>query len=101
MRRADERTTVEVGQGRADFQPRKPLAQPFQHFFVTGSIDQHAAACGARLSCVLHHSVDQSGQRDIEIGVVEYDLRRLASELERHRAMTLGGFLRHPRSRDG
>jgi hypothetical protein len=51
------------------------------------ALDQQAAAGRAGLAGVLHDGVDDHRQRGVEIGIVEDDLRRLAAQFERDRAV--------------
>ena len=94
LRRADQRSAVEIGQRRADLQRREARAQAFEHLLVAAALDKQAAARRAGLAGVLHDGVDQHRQRGVEIRVGKDDLRSLAAQLECDRTMPLGGFAR-------
>ncbi len=98
---ADQRTGVEIGQRRTDPQSCDGVADARNQLFVDRALDQQAAAGGAGLSAVLHDRIDDDRHDIVETGVGEYDLRRLAAEFERHRAMVLRRRLRDRSSRDG
>jgi hypothetical protein len=55
------------------------------HPVVDAALDEDARGGRAGLAGVLDAGADEEGQRAVEVGVVEDDLRRLAAELQRHR----------------
>ena len=91
--RADQRPAVEVELARAHLQLGKRVREPREQRLVSRALDQHAAARRARLPGVLHDRRDEHGQRGVEIGVGEDDLRRLPAEFERHGDVVVGGHL--------
>ena len=74
----------------------KRCAEAREHLLVARALDQQPAARRAGLAGVLHDRVDEHRQRGVEVGVGEHDLRPLAAELQRHRAVPLGRLLRRP-----
>jgi hypothetical protein len=76
--------------------PQSRSAKPGQQFFVTRLFNQHAASGRACLAGVLHDRIDQCRQRGVENGIRKHDLRRLASEFQRHRAMAPCGSRGNP-----
>ena len=81
-----------------DRQRAKRRREPLEQLVVARALDQQPAARRARLPGVLHDRVDDHRDRRVEIGVGEHDLRTLAAELERHRAVALRRFLRDQRA---
>ena len=65
--------------------------------FVDRTLDQHPATGRAGLPGVLHDGIDDDGHRRVQVRVGEDDLRRLAAEFQRHRAVVSRGSLRHRR----
>ena len=90
---ADQRADVQVHRRRADAQVLEGLAQPLQQRLVDGLLDQQARAGRAGLAGVLHDGVDDHRQGGVEVGVGKDDLRALAAQLQRDRAVALGGHL--------
>ncbi len=68
---------------RAGDEPGEAVGERRGNLFVDRALDQHAAAGRAGLAAVLDDGVDQHGQRRVEIGVGEDDLRRLAAQFHR------------------
>ena len=91
LRRAYQRSAIEIGLRRTDPERREARAEPFQHLFVARALDEQAAARRAGLPGVLHDGIDDRRQRRVEIRVGEDDLRALAAQLQRHRAVPLRG----------
>ncbi len=91
---ADQRADVEVGEGGTHAQRRHRLADALEERLVDGPVNQQAAAGGAGLPGVLHDGVQHDRGHVFEARVVEHDLRRLAAEFERDRAVVLRGRLR-------
>ena len=89
-RLADQRADVEVHRRRADAQRLEGLAEALEQRLVDALLDQHARAGRAGLAGVLHDGVDQHRHGGVEVGVGEDDLRALAAELQRDRAVPLG-----------
>ncbi len=91
----DQRPEVEVAARRPGAQCGEALRELRDHAVPRRAFDQDAAARGTGLPAVLDDRVDQHRQRRLEVGVGEHDLRRLAAEFQRDRAVVRGGGLRH------
>ncbi|GAD23998.1 hypothetical protein AVS7_03758, partial [Acidovorax sp. MR-S7] len=98
---ADQRAEMEVHGGGAHAQGLEGVAQALQEGFVDGALDEHARAGRAGLARVLHDGVDQHGHGGVQVGVGEDHLRALAAQLQRHRAVALGGGLLDQRAHLG
>jgi len=61
------------------------------HVHEHAALHQDARRRRASLARVLDAGVHQEGQRGVEVGVVEHELRALAAEFQRHRHRVLGG----------
>ena len=86
LARRDQRADVEVGAApgrRAARGSARPCARTTSS--KTRALDQDARRRRAGLPGVLDAGVDEEGQRRVEVGIGEDDLRALAAELERHR----------------
>ena len=81
----DQRAEVEVVDGAADAQAVVAGAHRLHDAVVDAALDEDARGGRAGLAGVLDAGVDEVGQRRVEVGVGEDELRRLAAELERHR----------------
>ena len=97
LRRADQRPAVEVGERRPDAQRREALARaaPAPPRSATRSTSSRLPAeqvCPAfwTIALTMHR------QRGVEVGIGEDDLRPLAAELQRHRAVPLAPPRRRP-----
>ena len=79
----DQRAEVEIGQRRAHLQRAHALREALHHLVEAAALDQDARAGRAGLPGVLDAGVDEKGQRRVQVGIGEDDLRALAAELER------------------
>jgi hypothetical protein len=98
---ADQRADVQVQDGRAHAQLLKGLAQALQQGLVDQLVDQHARAGAAGLPGVLHDGVDDHGDGGVQVGIGEDDLRALAAEFQRDRAVAFGRHLLDDRAHAG
>ena len=67
-----------------DNQLAEGFAQSAHHLVPDLALHQDAAARSACLAGVLDDAVDDGGEHLVDVGIVEDDLRRLATQLERH-----------------
>ncbi len=94
----DHRADVEVERRRADAQRPVALGHAGAHRLEQRPLDQDARGRRAGLPGVLDAGVDEKGQRRVEVGIGEDDLRALAAELERDRDHVRRGRGLHPRA---
>jgi hypothetical protein len=81
--------------GRPASEGAEGVGQPRQHHFVGNPLDQQPATGRARLSGVLDDGVEDHGDGRVEVRIGEDDLRGLAPQLQRDRAMVESRRLRH------
>src|SRR5690606_10308524 len=97
----NQRAEIEVALGRSGPQPGEGRGELFEELAMDGPVDDHAATGGAGLARVLDDRADQGRQGRVEVGVGEYQLRRLAAQLEGDGAMVGRGDLGDPGPGDG
>ena len=102
LRLGDQRAEVRVLGAGSDLHGIEGGDHARDRLLVDRPLDQQAAAGGAALARVLEQRLDDRGDRLVEVGVGEHDVRRLAAELEVERGEPLragGGDLRAGRGR--
>ena len=97
MRGADQRPAIQIRKRGAGPQCSEAIGELFEQRLVERRLDEQPRARAARLPGVLHDRVHDDRQRGVDVGVRENDLRPLAAELQRNRAVSLRARLRHDR----
>ena len=93
LRLADQRADVQVHRRRADAQAVEGLAQALEQRLVDRLLTSRREPAEQVWPAFCTMALITHRQRRVEVGVGEHDLRALAAQLQRHRAVALGRHL--------